>query len=62
MPSILAGDCSSYYFAHPYRRVNLKVFRYYIAYHIWADTIWVLAIAHGYRRPGYWMGRKEKIG
>lgn len=43
-----------------YRRMNLKVFRYYIAYHIWADTIWVLAVAHGHRRPEYWMARKNR--
>lgn len=44
-----------------YRRVNLKVFRYYIAYHIWADTIWVLAIAHGHRRPEFWIKRMDQI-
>ncbi len=44
-----------------YRRVNLNVFRYYIAYHVWADTIWILAIAHAYRRPEYWMERQSKI-
>ena len=44
-----------------YRRVNLNVFRYYIAYHIWADTIWILAIAHARRRPEYWIERKGEI-
>ena len=44
-----------------YRRVNLKVFRYYIAYHIWNETIWVLAIAHGHRRPEHWIVRKKQI-
>jgi hypothetical protein len=44
-----------------YRRVNLRVFPYYVAYFTWADTIWILAIAHGYRRPEYWIGRKSKI-
>jgi len=44
-----------------YRRVNLNVFRYYIAYHIWADTIWILAIAHAYRAPEYWIERKSDI-
>jgi toxin ParE1/3/4 len=43
-----------------YRRVNMKVFRYYIACHIWEDTIWILAIAHSYRRPEYWIERKAK--
>lgn len=41
-----------------YRRVNLKVFRYYVAYHVWNETIWILAIAHSHRRPEYWIERK----
>jgi plasmid stabilization system protein ParE len=44
-----------------YRRVNLKVFPYYVAYFIWADTIWILAVPHSHRRPEYWIGRKSKI-
>lgn len=42
-----------------YRRVNLRVFRYYIAYHIWKDVVWILAFAHGHRRPEYWIERKN---
>ena len=45
-----------------YRRVNLKVFAYYVAYDIWADTIWILDVAHGRRRPEYWIERKKSIG
>lgn len=41
-----------------YRRVNLKVFPYSLAYVIWRETIWVLAFAHGARRPEYWIGRQ----
>jgi plasmid stabilization system protein ParE len=41
-----------------YRRVNLKVFRYYIPYFIWGDSIWILAMAHGSRHPEYWIERK----
>jgi plasmid stabilization system protein ParE len=44
-----------------YRRVNLRVFPYYIAYFVWDDRIWILAVAHGRRRPEYWMERKKKI-
>lgn len=44
-----------------YRRVNLKIFRYYVAYAMRADTIWVLAIAHGHRRPEFWKQRKSQI-
>jgi len=40
-----------------YRRLNLKVFPYYIAYIIHADVIWVLAIAHSARLPEYWITR-----
>ena len=43
-----------------YRRVNLKVFRYYIPYFIWNDVVWILAVAHGSRRPEYWMERKRR--
>ena len=41
-----------------YRRVNSKVFPYYVAYMVWNDTLWVLAVAHGARRPEYWIERK----
>ncbi len=40
-----------------YRRVNLKVFPFYVAYVVEGDLVWVLAVAHGYRRPGYWRKR-----
>ena len=40
-----------------YRRVNLKIFPFYIAYILHADTIWVLAIAHSARLPEYWIVR-----
>jgi hypothetical protein len=40
-----------------YRRVNLKVFRFYVAYVVESDRIWILAVAHGNTRPGYWMKR-----
>ena len=42
-----------------YRRVNLKVFQHYVAYFIWTETVWILAIAHGHQRPEYWMKRKN---
>ena len=40
-----------------YRRVNLRAFPHYIAYVIRGDTIWIVAIAHGYRRPEFWIDR-----
>jgi len=29
-----------------------------LAYMIWDDTLWVLAIAHNARRPEYWITRR----
>ena len=40
-----------------YRRVNLKIFPYYIPYLVHDEEIWVLAIAHSARRPEYWITR-----
>jgi hypothetical protein len=40
-----------------HRRVNLKVFPFYIGYAIDGDLIRVLAIAPGRKRPGYWRKR-----
>jgi hypothetical protein len=40
-----------------YRRANLRVFPFYIAYVIKDDLVWVLAVAHGHKKPGYWIGR-----
>jgi len=44
-----------------YRRVNLKAFPYYIAYITRKDTLWILAVAHGHRKPEYWIKRKNEI-
>ena len=41
-----------------HRRVNLKIFPFYVAYTIEADLIWVLAVSRGSRRPGYWRSRR----
>ena len=40
-----------------YRRVNLRAFPHYVAYIIRSDTIWIVAIAHGHRRPEFWIDR-----
>lgn len=44
-----------------YRRVNLNAFPYYIAYIIREETLWILAVAHGHRKPEYWIKRKTEI-
>jgi hypothetical protein len=45
-----------------YRRVNLKVFPYYIAYALRSEAVVVLAIANAYREPEYWIGRNPTAG
>jgi plasmid stabilization system protein ParE len=40
-----------------FRRVNLQVFPYYLAYFIRKDTVIIAAVAHGHRKPGYWRDR-----
>mgnify|MGYP001179656510 FL=1 len=40
-----------------YRRVNLRVFPYFVAYVSRGDTVWVLAIGHVRRRPEYCIKR-----
>ena len=44
-----------------YRRVNLKIFPYYIAYFIWSETVWIVATAHSKKRPEYWIRRRSHI-
>jgi hypothetical protein len=44
-----------------YRRVNLKVFPYYIAYIVRNEVLWILAIVHSHREPDYWISRKDKM-
>jgi plasmid stabilization system protein ParE len=44
-----------------YRRVNLRVFPYYLPYMVREETLWVLAVAHGGRTPRYWMSRRDDV-
>jgi toxin ParE1/3/4 len=41
------------------RKFRLKNFPFSILYVNRADYVWVLAIAHGSRRPGYWHERNR---
>jgi ParE toxin of type II toxin-antitoxin system, parDE len=43
-----------------YRRVDLRVFPYCIAYIVRGNVLWILAIAHSSRRPEYWIERQKK--
>lgn len=38
--------------------VRVKRFPYVVYFQEFDDAIWVIAIAHGRRRPGYWKKRK----
>ena len=42
-----------------YRRVNLSIFRHYIAYIIRGDVLWVVAICHSHRKPEFWLNRLD---
>jgi plasmid stabilization system protein ParE len=42
------------------RRVILKNFPIYIPYQILDDEVYILAVAHASRRPGYWRKRIRK--
>jgi len=44
-----------------YHRINLRVFPYYLPYIVRAQTLWVLAVAHGSRKPCYWMSRRINV-
>jgi len=45
-----------------YRRVNLKIFPFYLAYIHYEGALWVLAIAHSRREPEYWIDRQDAVG
>lgn len=44
-----------------YRRINLRIFPYYIPYITREANLWVLAVAHARRKPEYWIHRKKDI-
>jgi toxin ParE1/3/4 len=41
-------------------RYVLYQFPFFIVYRIFPSEIFVLAVAHGHRRPGYWRSRLKK--
>jgi len=45
-----------------YHRINLRVFPYYIPYIVRGEILWVLAVAHGSRKPHYWISRRIDAG
>jgi len=44
-------------YLHGTRRVLLKRFPYFIVFFDWQDEIYIVAVAHAKRRPGYWKRR-----
>ena len=44
-----------------YRRINLRVFPYYIPYIVREEILWILAVAHASRKPHYWISRRGEI-
>lgn len=41
------------------RRVRLTRFPYSIFYDVEEERVWILAVAHARRRPGYWLSRRR---
>jgi plasmid stabilization system protein ParE len=41
------------------RKAAVRRFPYYLAYVVTDEEIYILAVAHNRRRPGYWSGRIE---
>jgi len=41
-----------------HRKLLLRRFPYLLIYREIRGRIWVVAVAHGHRRPGYWRGRQ----
>jgi len=40
-----------------HRRIRLRRFPFMIVYYVRGNDVFVIAIAHMHRRPGYWMDR-----
>jgi toxin ParE1/3/4 len=41
-----------------YRHLVLDRFPYILFYIEHEDNLWIVAVAHGKRKPGYWLGRQ----
>jgi len=44
-------------YLHGTRRVVLQRFPFFIVFLDWQEEIYIVAVAHTKRRPGYWKGR-----
>jgi plasmid stabilization system protein ParE len=43
-----------------FRKRIVPGFPYNIIYRVWADYIYLVAVAHHHRRPGYWRERDDR--
>ena len=43
-----------------FRRILLARFPYFLIYSIESEQVWVVAVAHHRRRPGYWQDRIDR--
>jgi plasmid stabilization system protein ParE len=43
-----------------FRRIVLVRFPYSLIYSVEADRIWIVAVAHHRRQPGYWRERSDR--
>lgn len=44
-----------------FRRTLMARFPYSIVYSVEPDAIWIIAVAHQRRRPGYWRNRAPNV-
>ena len=46
----------------PYhRRILVRRFPYVVVYFLQGAKVWIVAVAHGHRKPGYWRSRRVPI-
>lgn len=43
-----------------HRKLSLRRFPYQVIYREFAGRLWIVAVAHGHRRPGYWKSRRPQ--
>jgi plasmid stabilization system protein ParE len=44
-------------YLHGTRRILLKRFPFFVVYFAWQDEVYIVAVVHAKRRPGYWSSR-----
>jgi toxin ParE1/3/4 len=46
--------------ATEYQRALVRKFPYFIVFRVFHDEVFVYAVAHGSRRPNYWLSRRRR--